>query len=219
MSTIVIDGVPRTELIVLAPGPSLDPAQPVIQTLPIPGGVDIDVTGALSDGWPEYGHARAVAALAATGRLWDVRTLYTQLWHGRQIALAWDDFPGKHLKGRARLHSWSWPAKRDIVLFTLELDAEPYWWADAPHTQPVAASPGGTPAQLVPTGYPVMPHTEVTGGPVQLDIGTTQVELTPGAYEHLEALMLRPAAAPLDITVSSEADATVTFTWREGWLA
>jgi hypothetical protein len=221
VSTILkVNGIQYPELLVANPGPTLDPAQPQIQWLSIAGGVDIDVTGVLSGGWPEYSHTHCAVPLAAFDQtLWEVKDLYIPMWHGRTIKLAWQEYPGRYLRGRASLRNWSWPSKQDAVTFTLDLDADPYWWADTVHSQNVnaAASPGASIA-LAPTGYPVMPVTTITGGAVTLVVGSSQIQLAVGTYQHIDALMLSPDVGPLAVKVIGAASSKATFTWQEGWL-
>jgi hypothetical protein len=220
----MINGCELTEVDVLK-GPSLDPATPVTQWAPIPGGVDIDTSTLLTGGVPRF--ARAALSLPCVLKsgetLWSAKRRLSAMLQGQRVDVGFAEYPGWHVTGRVALSGWSWPGKStQAILFTLTVDAEPYWYKDTLTTVVVAASTKGTSFSLSPTGYSVMPVATVTGSAVTLVQGGTRTSLPVGVTSWLDGLRLDPVVAggspsPAVGTIMGADTAKVTFTWREGW--
>jgi len=225
-TTVLIDGMALADVTVLD-GLRVNPPKPVIEWAEIPGGVDIDTSTLLTGGVPRYSRQQfMVPCLLTSGEpLWQARRRLSALLSGRRADVGFGEYLGWHVTGRLSLSDadWSWPGRGRAVLFTLSVDAEPYWYRDALTTAAWAASASpGTSFNLPQTGYPVMPSVTVTGSAVTLVQGTTQTSLPVGVTSWLDGLFIIPqihgqVAAPVTGKLIGPTTAKATFTWREGW--
>ncbi|MDR2930897.1 MAG: hypothetical protein LBV06_08365 [Propionibacteriaceae bacterium] len=216
MGVIRINGKPLDGVQILE-GVSLDPPEPVVSWAAIPGGLDVDTSTLLTAGVPRYGHRSVTLPCMVVGEtLWAAqRRLGAQL-SGKWVELGFEDRPGWHLSGRANVSDWSWPGRHEAVLFTLGVDAEPYWWKDTATTVKVtgAASPGAA-FSLPPTGYPVMPRITVTGSTVTIVKGSQKISLPVGVTSWVDGMLLMPEAPAVAGRIVGTG--TVEFFWQEGW--
>jgi len=221
---LMINGQTLADVEVLK-DPSLDPPSPVTAWAAIPGGLDIDVSTLLNGGIPMYNRTKlSLPCVLRSGETLHAarRRLSAQL-SGQSVNVGFQEYPGWHVTGRAQVSGFSWPGKGPVVLFTLALEGDPYWWKDTLTAVAVQASTAGTAFSLPQTGYPVMPVATVKGGAVTLIQGTTQTGLPVGVTSWVDALLIRPqlpGEPPAPVTgkvVGAASTSTITFAWREGW--
>ena len=122
---------------------SCDPPAPKTYVVEVPGGVDIDLTDALT-GHAAYGRRKVAFSLlydGRGGRPWqDVAREVVQLLHGMEadFSLSWD--PGFTYHGRATVTSAAF-VPRSSCRISVEIDASP-WKVREVHTEAVSAVGG-----------------------------------------------------------------------------
>lgn len=218
LTQLVVNGTPVPDLII-EPDPSLDPAEPRVQWVEIPGGVDIDTSTLLTDGVPTFKRASMVLACALVSgeTQFQARRRLSALWHGQLLNVWLSDDPGHYLRGRVKLTDWSWPGKGPAVRFKLTVDAEPYVYdAVATSVQVIAATGNGKAFTLNPTGYTVCP-TVVSTGSATIKVGDKSQAISAGTYTNLDLLLLKPGV-PVTGAVVGATSVTVTFSWQGGYV-
>jgi hypothetical protein len=216
---VIVDGVALNDWVVLAET-RLPPSKADVQWANIEGGVDIDVSGALTGGIPKRNrvHAQIRIMLDSGESVFEARARLLPLFDGQKISVGFPERPGVHLEGRAWLSDWP-TVIGQVPTFTLNLDALPYWFSDDGFELSVVASDApGTDFLLSATGFPVMPTVTVTGGEVTLHLPKGDQLLGPGKYPHIGLLKIMPGV-DLSGTLEGDGSSSALFVYPLGGVA
>jgi hypothetical protein len=217
---IILNGVAQDDWLILD-APILDPAKPKTQWAYIPDGIDIDVTGVLSAGWPGFERTFvSIPVMLTSGEsLWDARSRLVRAYQGKSVKLSFTDRPAFYLEGRLTLVLWRAPGNANTVMFVAELDALPIWWAVDGFNVSIGANPTGVTFSIPATGFPVIPQLIVVGGDVTITTPDgTVISLSPGKYDYISKLIIWPNA-PITLILKGENGSQINVSYRGGYLA